>query len=259
MNSDFRANNYYTRILCRKVSPAMSAKRKAPAPRPERPAALQRLESESSSSDEEFNALSQAEYKSVLERNTHTLDDTVDGPSDDEPYSEPDEYPVASMGHSLPMSVSIELVTYKDLPKCRDFDPPTPQSNPELKTPCNMYLDGTKFRLQPLKLHVADSPFKLVKGECCDDLHYGRMKVTLVYKPGYTFPAILSHCAITRLLGIEADEFFQSGNAMSPTRQMLAKQRSVFKALVDARCPKLLASYKHGQILVSAVSFHGHV
>ena len=230
----------------------MSAKRKAGPAVPQRPTAPHRLDGDSSSSeDEDYGAMLKAEYKDVVQRNTHTLDDTLDT----QYGSDLEEHAVATTRHSLPMSVSVELATYKNLPKCRVFDPATPQSNAEMKTPCNMHLDGTKFRLRPLKVHVPDNPFKLVKGACCEDLHYGRQKLTLVYKPGYSFPAILSHCAISRLLGIEADDFFHSGPDNLPSRQMLTKQRAVFKALVDARNPKLLASYKHGIILVSAVSF----
>lgn len=125
----------------------------------------------------------------------------------------------------------------------------------EMKTPLNMYTDGRKFRLRPHKILVPDSPFKVVQGACCSGNHYGRVKIMLVYQLGYTFAAYLSHSAITRLANVEADDFFQPDMPKEVRKKMLFRQQAVFETLLDARNPYLLASYTHGKILVSAVSY----
>ena len=232
----------------------MSARRKLPAKKPVRPVAEQTIAVTSSSDDDEdTSAKKKRAYDEVVAQNSQLLDETCDEKSED--GSEPNEYTVAKSKHLLPKSASLEGKTYQGVPKCLAFDPLTPQATHELKTPLSMYTDGRKFRLRPVKLVIPDSPFKVVRGDCCDGLHYGRVKVGLVYQLGYSFDAFLSHSAITRLASLEADDFFHTNMTKELRRERLRKQQAIFEALLKARNPYLLASYTHGQILISSVSF----
>ena len=86
----------------------MSAKRKAPCPKPQRPTGTAVIDVPSSSSEdeEETTSAKKRAYHEVREHNTQTLDETTDDQSAGE-ECEPQEITIAKSKHLLPKSASL--------------------------------------------------------------------------------------------------------------------------------------------------------
>ena len=162
----------------------------------------------------------------------------------------------ANIGPSnlLPNSISKELRLFPNLPKCTALDPPTSQPFFKLLDPCTMPQDGRKCRLQPISIRIPDAPFKLVNADCCPGKHYGKVRVLLVYPNGLKFTAFLTNSCIARLLCLDAEDYHRDDMATAEIEEMARLRNTALYLVCKSRNPKILASYRHKKIYVSAIS-----
>ena len=207
-----------------------------------------------SEDDEEQPAPPLVRFNYLKKANMGILDESDDPRSEEDTTSELEERPTAMAKHILPVQVSREIHLYGKVPKCTAYDPLTPQPLFELKTPCTMPGTGLKYRLKPKRLLVHDSPLRPIRGVCCKEEHYQKVKVDMEYPLSLKFKAFLSHSCITRLLQTEASTFFADSNNAEEKSEMERKAQSAFKLVHEAKNPTLLVSYSVGTFLISAVS-----
>ena len=111
----------------------------------------------------------------------------------------------------LPMEVSRELILHKGFPSCFGQDHPTPQTTYTEAQPCNWPTDRSKYTTAPQRAIIATGE-KLtgsVRG-CCGKLHFDDITMMLEYRNQVRVPVKLSHTAITRLLRVEAEDYFNA-------------------------------------------------
>ena len=89
---------------------------------------------------------------------------------------------------------------------------------------------------------------------CCNGLHYGKVRVLLIYNNGLMFPAFMTHSCLARLFKMEAMDYFRDDMTTAEIEEMAKLRHAALYLVCKARYPKLLASYRHKKIYLSAIS-----
>ena len=155
----------------------------------------------------------------------------------------------------LPLSQSKELSMYQ-WPKCFGNDKPTPQQFYTKGQLCSRPSDGYKYTTQPKRI-IFPPGCSLTSAllPCCCSLHYNDIEMTVQYGNRVNVTVVLTHVAITRLMRVEAEEYFAAAVGSPRRKELVNLKHNVFRAIQEGPNPSLLCKSVNDVLRVTAIVF----
>ena len=86
-------------------------------------------------------------------------------------------------------------------------------------------------------------------------LHYEDIPLTLYYGNKVSVPVMLTHTAITRLMRVEAEQYFRAEEGSKRYEDLRRLKQNVFRAVEEGPNPSFLCQSVDDCLRVSAVQF----
>ena len=156
----------------------------------------------------------------------------------------------------MPLSRSKEMCVYGNVPRCCGDDGPTPQDSFTSASPCCWPEDIYKYTTSPKSATFPPGGKLAARSRsCCNKLHYDDIKLTLNYGNKVEVPVLFTHAAITRLLRIEAEEYFSVEKGSQRHALFIGRKHAAFRAVEEGPNPTFLCQSVDDNLRVSGVSF----
>ena len=156
----------------------------------------------------------------------------------------------------MPLSRSKELQLHEGVPRCFGQDLPTPQASYTKAYPCAWPNDDYKYTTSPVR--ASFPPGARLSGsvlECCNRTHYDDIDLSLYFGNKVVVPVSLTHVAITRLMLVEAHDFFAAEEGTSRHAELVKLKHNVFRAIEEGPNPTFLCQSVEDKLRVTGVSF----